>query len=62
LIQKVREKFSSKDFIKGVKRGLVAGELILRQLLREIDESIIPRKEQSSLEAVSKIHRKPRNE
>ena len=33
-----KEKYSSQEFVKGVKRGLVTGEIILRQLLRKKDE------------------------
>ena len=31
-----KNKYDSQEFIKGVKRGLVGAELILRQLLREM--------------------------
>jgi hypothetical protein len=37
-LAEAKEKSPSQDFIKGVKRGLVGAELILRQLLREIKE------------------------
>jgi hypothetical protein len=37
-LYEAKEKYTSQEFVKGVKRGLVAGELILRQLLREKDD------------------------
>jgi hypothetical protein len=35
-LTEVKTKFESQEFVKGVKRGLVGAELILRQLLREM--------------------------
>jgi hypothetical protein len=34
-IAEVKSKYDSQEFVKGVKRGVVGAELILRQLLRE---------------------------
>jgi hypothetical protein len=37
-LAEVKNKYDSQEFVKGVKRGVVGAELILRQLVREAKE------------------------